>query len=79
MLPALLLQAATVDVYQLSLFSERTVVARMNALIDTRTGERVTLEQFAERCRGEQFVYIGENHDSADAHRWQALLIGALD
>jgi aminopeptidase N len=78
-LPALLLQAATLDVYQLPLFSERTVVARMNALVDTRTGERVTLEEFAERCRGERFVYIGENHDSADAHRWQALLIGALD
>jgi len=79
MLPALLLQAATLDIYQLPLFSERTVVARMNALVDTRTGERVSLEQFAERCREERFVYVGENHDSADAHRWQALLVGALD
>lgn len=79
MLPVLLLQTSTIDVYRLPLLSERTVIARMNALVDTRTGERVALEQFAERCKGERFVYVGENHDSEDAHRWQALLVGALD
>ncbi|RMG24142.1 MAG: hypothetical protein D6724_06775 [Armatimonadetes bacterium] len=67
------------DVYQLPLFSNRTVEARLNQIVDTRTGRVVTLEEFAERCAGERFVYVGENHDSADAHRWQALVIGALD
>jgi len=67
------------DVYQLPLFSSRTVEARLNQIVDTRTGRVVTLEEFAARCEGERFVFVGEEHDSSDAHRWQALLIGALD
>ncbi|MCH8274838.1 MAG: ChaN family lipoprotein [Armatimonadetes bacterium] len=81
MIPAALLITAasqTADPYQLPINGDRSVEVTRNAVFDTQTGKRATLEQIAEAADGKRFVYVGEEHDNTDAHRWQALIIGAL-
>ena len=74
--PAVLVQGA--NPYQLPIGSDRMVEARLNTIISTSSGKLAMLENIVEAAKGKRFVFVGETHDNADAHRWQALIIGAL-
>ncbi|MFN8140666.1 MAG: ChaN family lipoprotein [Fimbriimonadales bacterium] len=67
-----------VDPMKLEIGSKQLVNVQINRVTNTATGEHSTLEAIAAAADGKKFVYIGEEHDSPDAHRWQALIIGAL-
>jgi uncharacterized iron-regulated protein len=48
------------------------------AVVATSTGKAATLQDIVTSAAGKRFVYVGENHDDPEAHRWQAEIIGAL-
>lgn len=54
------------------------VEVRVNQITESATGRRVSLQDVAAAADGKRFVYVGEEHDNPDAHRWQALVIGEL-
>lgn len=80
MLVELLLTAlqTPVDPYQLEFNTKAKVNVSLNRVTDTSTGKYVTLDDIARAADGKHFVYVGEEHDNPDAHRWQALIIRAL-
>jgi len=82
MIPLLLFQAMMqqpeTDPWLLSIGSTERIVVRTNNAYRTSDGKRVTLREIATAADGKNFVYIGEEHDNADSHRWQTLIIGAL-
>lgn len=73
-----MMQQPEIDPWLLSIGSSERIVVRANNAYRTTNGKRVTLQEIAAAADGKSFVYIGEEHDNADSHRWQTLIIGAL-
>lgn len=72
------LYLAQVDSNLLPIGPQGTVEVRLNRITRTSDGKFVDAESVAESASNTGFVYVGESHDNADAHRWQARIIGAL-
>jgi uncharacterized iron-regulated protein len=58
-------------------YKGKTAVLRPG-LFDLRSGCRATVEEVAAAADGAAFVFVGESHDNAEHHRFQAEVIRAL-
>ncbi|MEO7453649.1 MAG: ChaN family lipoprotein, partial [Fimbriimonadales bacterium] len=67
-----------VDPWMLDIGMRGFVAVSPGEIVDTKTAKRATLEDIAEAAVGKRFVLVGEEHDNADAHAWQAKIIEAL-
>lgn len=57
---------------------KNTLTVASGGLYETKTGRAVTIEQIAAAADGAAFVLIGESHDNAEHHKFQADVIRAL-
>lgn len=53
--------------------------AELGAIVDLRTGARLTPAQLVERLAGAERLLVGERHDNADHHALQLWLLRALE
>ncbi|MEP0766550.1 MAG: ChaN family lipoprotein [Fimbriimonadia bacterium] len=77
-----ILITAQADVYRLDLgpahLRGKTITVSPNTLHDLRSGSSATLRDIAAAADGASFVFVGESHDKAEHHRFQADVIRAL-
>lgn len=75
---ALLLANLQVDPYLLEIGTPGRVKVEVNQVVDTRSGQPVSVEAVARAAEGARFVYLGESHNSPAHHQMQADVIEAL-
>jgi uncharacterized iron-regulated protein len=70
--------AAPEDPYLLPIGAVGTVRVSPGQIVDTGRGKAVDIDEVARAADGRRFIYIGESHDNAAHHQFQADLIDAL-
>ncbi|HZH99262.1 MAG TPA: ChaN family lipoprotein [Fimbriimonadaceae bacterium] len=66
------------DPYLLPIGSKGRVTVSRGQIVQTSSGKAVDLTEVARAARSHRFIYIGESHDNAAHHQFQADLIEAL-
>jgi uncharacterized iron-regulated protein len=74
----LILSMFQVNVYQLPIGSQKKVAVRSGQIVETKSNHHVSVLDIAKVCEGYSFVYLGETHTDAEAHRRQSEIINAL-
>lgn len=67
-----------VDPWLLDIGRPGTVDIEPGTVVSASTGSRVGLDAIVHAAKQKRFVLIGEEHDNAEAHVWQARIIEAL-
>lgn len=73
-----LLGQATLDPQLLPIGPAGTVRVDVGSIVRTSNGKRAKLDDIVRACRGKRAVLIGESHDQAPHHQFQADVIAAL-
>jgi uncharacterized iron-regulated protein len=74
------LTVQSVDAELLPMPNDRSVIVRKGEAVASETGKPATASDIAESAHAKRvsWVYVGETHDNADAHKWQADVIREL-
>ncbi len=68
----------SVDPMNLPIGLKGSVAARIDQITNCTNGKSVSLDEVVKAAEGRRFVFVGEEHDNPDAHRWQESVIEAL-
>jgi uncharacterized iron-regulated protein len=62
----------------LDIGSKGAIEVRQEMITETRSGRFVSVDNIVEAARGKRFVFVGEDHTSPEAHKWQDAVIRGL-
>ena len=78
LLVAALLGQSTPEPLRLRIGAAGEVTVAPGTIVDTRTGETVSIEEIVSAAAGKPFVFLGESHTNPEHHKFQAQVIDAL-
>ena len=67
-----------IDPWLLEIGPRGTVETAPGVIVETASGRKAGLDDIVRAAEGRRFVLVGEEHDNAEAHLWQAKVIEAL-